>query len=179
MKPDRLRMLYSFRLKYLPASEEALRADLINRDALAQALGVSVAEDWPPRYWDPPAVNWLLEKLTMYPSEPFWRAWFVMSSSPDTLIGTCGFKGPPDDDGFVEIGYGIVDSHHMRRMGSEAAARLIAWAWEDPRVRGVCAHTLVDDPASSGVLRRCGFKRVATLDDPTDGRLDRYELRIR
>jgi len=38
-----------------------------------------------------------------------------------------------------------------------------------------CAHTLVGDPASSGVLRKNGFVMVGTVVDPVDGEVARFE----
>ena len=32
----------------------------------------------------------------------------------DEVIGECGWRGRPDDDGTVEIGYGIAQSHRGR-----------------------------------------------------------------
>jgi len=52
---------------------------------------------------------------------------------------------------------------------------MIDWAGLDPRVRGVRAHTLAGDRASGGVLLKNGFALTATIDDPDDGRIDRYE----
>jgi RimJ/RimL family protein N-acetyltransferase len=43
----------------------------------------------------------------------------------DTLVGTAGFKGPPDNDGVVEIAYGIVPSREGRGYATDAAKGLI------------------------------------------------------
>lgn len=75
----------------------------------------------------------------------------------------------------VEIGYSVVASHWRRGIATEAVATMIEWAGRDPRVRGVRGHTLAGDPASGGVLLKNGFTLAATIDDPDDGRLDRYE----
>ncbi|MGD9689431.1 MAG: GNAT family N-acetyltransferase [Phycisphaerales bacterium] len=170
-------VLTSERLEIRVAAPAELRASLGAPGELAAALGRDVAEAWPIEHWDAGAVNWMLERLGREPNEPFWRAWFVYVRN-GALIGTCGCKGPPDPaagDGVVEIGYGIVTSHRRRGFASEAARTLSEWVLRDPRVRRVRAHTLAGDPASSGVLRRSGFTFVGTFDDPSDGRIDRFE----
>ncbi len=132
------------------------------------------APDWPPMFWEASSVGWLIARLAEHPHEPFWRPWFI--SLEGLIIGTIGFKGPPDAaGGMVEIGYSVVASHWRRGIATEAVATMIEWAGRDPRVRGVRGHTLAGDPASGGVLLKNGFTLAATIDDPDDGRLDRYE----
>lgn len=192
--PLRLPVLRTARLEILPATSEALEASIRSREAFARVMGRPIAADWPPKEWDAGPVQWLLARMGEHPGEPFWRSWFVaLAADPDTrgapgpVIGTCGCKGPPspmgtpptpsdpDHDCAVEVGYGIVTSLWRRGFGSEAAAALCEWVLADPRVKLLRAHTLAGDPASGGVLRRCGFRHVRTVDDPADGRVDRYE----
>ncbi len=161
------------------ASAAELRADLVSPAALAQAIGCPVAADWPMKHWEPGPINWILAKLEAQPDELFWRSWYVQLNPGQPggplVIGGVGVKGPPDDQGVAEIGYGIVNSHWRRGHGSEAAGLLIDWIRSTGRVRTLRAHTLAGDPASGGVLRRNGFRQVATLTDPDDGEVDRFE----
>ncbi len=172
--------LTSHRLILRAFTRAELEADLVSRDAFARAAEMNVAPGWPAKHWDSSAVQWLLDKMTKFPDEPFWhaRAVIIRSEGPsgsDLLIGTAGFKGPPDDQGFVEVGYGIVDSHWRRGIATEATSMLVQWSLTDPRVKGLCAHTLAGDPASSGVLKKNGFTFTSRVTDPTDGEIDRYE----
>lgn len=166
------------RLRLVPATQERLRACLLAPAEFGRLCGWSVAQGWPAQHWDEGAVKWLLERLASDPASLMWNARFVLLDGAEgpSVIGTVGTYGPPGSDGVVEIGYGIVDSLHRRGYGSEAAAGLIGWVWKDPRVKVVCAHTLVGDPASSGVLRRCGFARIGVVNRPPDGEIERFEL---
>lgn len=169
------------RLVMRTATEPELRASVGEPSGLSAAVGCEVAPGWPPRHWEAPAVEWLIARMREHPAEVFWRAWFLFIAEADheRLAGTIGFKGPPgsmpDSDGVVEIGYTVVPSHWRRGIASEAAAAMIRWAAGDERVRTLRAHTLSGDPASSGVLLKNGFVRVATLNDPDDGMVDRFE----
>lgn len=189
------------RLELRVATTEQLRASIGPSDALAAALDCRVPSDWPPLHWEAGPVDWVLGKLAEQPDEVFWRAWFVLWTPGDeranegkareaggarrgrpapSLVGTVGFKGPPgqpdsDTDSVVEIGYSVVNSFHRRGIASEAVAAILERAGADPRVRTFRAHTLAGDPASAGVLLKNGFQLVATIDDPDDGRIDRYE----
>lgn len=171
-----MRSLTSPRLELFIPDADALAASAASGEALSSQLGRPVATDWPPKEWDAGAVHWLIEKSNQHPHEPFWRAWFIaLRDGP--IIGTCGCKGPPEDDGAVEIGYGIATSHWRQGFASEAIHEFLSWVFADPRVRLIRAHTRTGDPASGGVLRRNGFAFVMSIDDPSDGRVDRYELR--
>lgn len=154
---------------------DTLRASLEPKAMFESALSMPVASDWPHLYWDQGAVDWITAKIAAYPDEPFWRPWFI-GLAQGLVVGSIGFKGPPDADGIVEIGYGVVSSHWRRGIASEAVRAMVGWALARPGVRGVCAHTLAGDPASSGVLRKCGFVFVRAVQDPTDGQIDRFEL---
>lgn len=182
-----LQALHAQRLTHHPATRSDLEASILSSAALAASTRLAVAQDWPPRFWEPISVNWLLSKLSEHPDEPFWRAWFICVPPPpsnprqlQTIVGAIGFKGPPgppgsDTHATIEIGYSVVTSHHRRRLATDAVATLLAWAAADPRIHTFRAHTLANDPASSGVLLHNRFTRTATLNDPDDGPIDRYE----
>lgn len=162
------------RLAIRATDTRVLRASLRPGRELEAELNRPVAADWPPLYWDQAAVDWISAKIDQSPEEWFWRPWFI-SLVDGMLVGTIGFKGPPDGDGFVEIGYSVVESHWRRGIAAEAVGAMIAWALARPGVKGLCAHTLRGDPASSGVLRSAGFAFVRSFEDPTDGAVDRFE----
>jgi ribosomal-protein-alanine N-acetyltransferase len=160
----------------VPATERLLEACLLPREEFGRAAGWAVPADWPAKHWDDGAVNWLLNRVRADASLVEWGARFVVQPEGPTLIGTVGCYGPPDGEGVVEIGYGIVEHLRRRGYGSEAAAGLVGWLWQQPGVKTVIAHTLVGDPASAGVLRRNGFARTGVINRPPDGDIERFEL---
>jgi RimJ/RimL family protein N-acetyltransferase len=92
-------------------------------------------------------------------------------------VGGFAFKGPPDTDGVVEVGYGIKPEHQGRGYATEAAAALAEFAFASGRVRVVRAHTKPDNAASIRVLAKCGFQPVGEVIDPDDGLVQRWELK--
>ncbi len=92
-----------------------------------------------------------------------------------TVIGFGGFKGPPGDDGMVEIAYGVVPDYQGKGFATEAAQALVNYAFSDGRVRIVRAHTLPEPNASTRVLTKCGFRRMGEVTDPEDGVIWRWE----
>jgi [ribosomal protein S5]-alanine N-acetyltransferase len=99
-------------------------------------------------------------------SDPWQFGFAVIHKIDNMLIGMCGFPGPPDANGIVEIAYGIAPGYQGKGYATEAAAAMIQFASEDPRVKGICAHTLAETSASTRVLQKCGFTKSGDAVDP-------------
>jgi ribosomal-protein-alanine N-acetyltransferase len=93
------------------------------------------------------------------------------------VIGGCGFLGPPDSTGAVEIGYGLALSQRGKGIATEAVNGLVDEAWRDPVVKVVFAFTAKDNEPSHGVLRRAGFQRVDSDGDQLRWEIDRKTRR--
>lgn len=109
------------------------------------------------------------------PADPWQYGFFLVEKDSGVVIGTAGFKGPPDGDGMVEIAYGIAPERQGRGFATEAAGALLRFAAADPRVRLLRAHTLPEPNASTHVLRKCGFMHLGEVLDPEDGPVWRWE----
>jgi [ribosomal protein S5]-alanine N-acetyltransferase len=94
------------------------------------------------------------------------------------VIGMCGFTGPPDTNGAVELAYGIVPSYQGKGYATEAAAALVELASADPRVRIIRAHTLPERNASTRVLEKCGFRKIGEVVDPENNLVWRWERKL-
>ena len=99
----------------------------------------------------------------------------VFHRSLDVVVGGCGFKGPPNEDGVVEIAYSIHPDHQGMGYATEAARAMVAFALGDPVVRTVIAHTLSAENASARVLIKSHFQCVGQVIDPEDGEVWRWE----
>jgi RimJ/RimL family protein N-acetyltransferase len=110
------------------------------------------------------------------PAVDSWTLGFAMVSRiTGRVIGGCGFKGPPDLDGSVEIAYGIASDQEGQGYATEAAAALVAYAFSFKEVQVVRAHTLSHSNRSARVLARCGFQLLGEVVDPEDGLVWRWE----
>src|SRR5689334_18805404 len=105
-----------------------------------------------------------------------WGSYLYIQPTDKVLLGLGGFKGAPNDEGMVEIGYGVAHAYRGQGYATEAAQGLIDFAFSEPSVQKVWAHTLADDNASTHVLQKCGLVRIDEFDDPDDGRLWRWEI---
>jgi ribosomal-protein-alanine N-acetyltransferase len=166
------------RLHLVAATAALLRAELAGPDALAAAVGARVPPDWPPELYDRDAVRYSLRAAEASTHDPpRWGSWYVVEPSPQggpgTLVGVCGFHGPPTPDGDVEVGYGLLPAARGRGYATVAARALAALAFADPAVRRVVAETLPHLGASIRVMVRAGF---APADDPSSPEVVRYAL---
>ncbi|HVC75236.1 MAG TPA: GNAT family N-acetyltransferase [Candidatus Micrarchaeaceae archaeon] len=93
------------------------------------------------------------------------------------VIGGCGFLGPPDATGSVEIGYGLVPSQRGKGIATEAVKGLLDAAWRDPFVKLVVAFTDKDNEPSQGVLRRVGFQQVDSNSEQLRWEFEREPVR--
>lgn len=105
-----------------------------------------------------------------------WKFGFAILHKIDNLmIGMCGFTGPPDAGGVVEMAYGIAPPFQGKGYATEAAGALVEFASRDPRVRTICAHTLPEANASTHVLEKCGFRKTGEIIDSENNRVWRWE----
>ena len=152
-----LRLIKSPRLNLIAATTDLIKKDIAGREFLAEALGLSVSESWPPDLYGPRAMQFALMQLDDA-SEQGWSFWYLATKDePNELAGICGFKGRPDEHGSVEIGYSILSCYQRRGYATEAVARLVGWAFSHHNVHEVCAETLPHLSQSISVLEKNGF----------------------
>ncbi len=119
--------------------------------------------------------EWLAQLRVSQSADPWVHGFAVVHRMSCSVIGTVGFKGPPDADGAVEIGYGIVPDFQGRGYATEAAEAGVAFAFGTGQVLLVRAQTLPTPNASTRVLDKCGFQRIGEVHDPDDGLVWRWE----
>lgn len=162
-------MIRTNRLELVPATPQLIEAALQGPVDLGQILGARVPDTWPPEYLDAPAFRYTLDKLNEGRAHEGWWMYFVLlpqGPGAPWLIGTSGYKGPPDAEGSVEVGYGIVADQRRKGYATEATRALIARAFADPRVTRVIAETFPELVASQGVMANCGLKLEGDGSEP-------------
>jgi RimJ/RimL family protein N-acetyltransferase len=84
-------------------------------------------------------------------------SWFVVARESGEVIGTIGFFGPPDADGTLMVGYGLVASARQRGYATEALRALVGYGLAGPAVVRIVADPDLDNLASHRVLEKAGF----------------------
>jgi RimJ/RimL family protein N-acetyltransferase len=123
------------------------------------------------------SADWLARLAATTTADPWVLGFSVVRAASDEVIGSCGFKGPPDADGMVEIAYGIASEHQNKGYATEAALALVQFARADAQVRTIRAHTIESVNASTRVLVKCGFHPCGQVVDPEDGPVFRWEIK--
>ncbi len=153
-----LRTLESARLTLVSATAALLEADLAGHAQLAEQIGARVPDNWPPDLYERSAIQLAL-RLLQDSAQQGWSLWYLLTRSPGEaeVLGLCGFKGRPDDEGKVEIAYSILSQFRNRGYAAEAVSRLVLWAFSHQKVRAVTAETLPHLRQSIAVLEKNGF----------------------
>ena len=165
------RIIETANLRLVPCELAHLEAFMRERQELGQMLNVTVPDNWPEF---PETVPRVYEFLKSDPTPPEWGYHLFVHATDRALIGEGGYKGRPDKEGMVEIGYAIVPEYRRRGFAFEAARGLTRHAFSLPEVNFVQAHTLPDGTASINVLKKLGMKFAGTAIDPDEGEVLRW-----
>lgn len=165
----------SLNLFLVPATLPILDAIIMEDWAVLsrQLGGVTIADQW---MHFPDAMAWMRDYLLEHPDELGWWSYLVIHQADFQLIGTGGYKGVPDPDGVVEIGYEIAPAYQGRGLATELARSLVVRAFGQVSVRTILAHTLAEENASVAVLRKLGFSFVRQIHDLEDGDIWQWSL---
>ena len=102
------------RLKLVLKTPEEVRATIETMDASEKAQL---------------SADWLARLHASTAPDPWVHGFSMLQIDTDITVGQCGFKGPPDTDGVVEIAYGVASDQEGKGYATEAARALVAFAF--------------------------------------------------
>jgi len=152
------------RLELIAGTSGLVRAQISNRERFARLLEARVprAREQEPDHQE--TMKNVAQALEKRPEQVGWWCWYFVLHNRVTghrvLIGNGGFKGPPADDGTVEIGYSLLQPYRNRGYTAEAVKALVSWAFQHPQVTRVIAEAQLGNTASIRVLQKAGFTEV-------------------
>lgn len=163
-------MIQTPRLLLVPAHLQLLEAAADNNVPELSALlgGVAIEPDWTSF---PDAIVWMRDFMRECQANINWWNYLTIHRADKKLIGACGFKGEPDMEGMVELGYEIAAAYRGRGLATEAAQGLLTYAWSHENVLRVTAATLAEENASTRLLRRLDFTFTGEETDLEDGKI--------
>ena len=106
----------------------------------------------------------MLQGCLDHPEDRHWYAAWMIWSKDGAQIGDLCFKGL-NDDGSVEIGYGITEEAQGHGYATEAVEAAVDWALKQPGVCRVEAETDPENKSSQRVLEKCGFIPTGTIGE--------------
>jgi RimJ/RimL family protein N-acetyltransferase len=109
------------------------------------------------------------------PSMHVWYTyWLILVEDAHFGAGLVGYKGSPDDQGEIEIGYGMDGAYRNQRYMTEAVRALIAWAFQDEGCRAVIAPDIKRwNKASNRVLEKAGMEVYKETEEALDWKVSR------
>lgn len=142
-----------------------------NKEKLGLLLGTRIPCGFP----NEPVRKYVLpSKLKNLELDSTYGQWsgIIVHKADNIVIGSMGFKSPPDQLGNVEIGYDIIPEYQSRGYATEMAEAFIRWAFDETPITRVTAECLASNMASIRVLEKAGMRQL----DPNDNMLN-WELK--
>ncbi|WP_157262233.1 GNAT family N-acetyltransferase [Pedobacter sp. PACM 27299] len=144
------------RLYLLPFTLQMAREIMDGQFTSLFALGIKPGAGWP----DEALLECLpriIANLEKVPEPSGFESWMIIDKSSKSLIGDAGFKGLPNADGIVDLGYAIVAAERRKGYAAEAAEGLIKWAFKQPEVKMITALCEHVNEGSTKTLTNLGF----------------------
>ncbi|MFH1119246.1 MAG: GNAT family N-acetyltransferase [Bacteroidota bacterium] len=151
-------MVETNRLILKPLTGDQLQKYLRNDHSLEKELGLEYID----RMISPELKEALEQTIIPGVAGPgrnyfFSTLWTLISRAENRMVGDLCFMGEPNEEGDIEIGYGIYESERGKGYMTEAVGGMIRWAGTQPTVEAIVASTDRDNPASAAILVRNGF----------------------
>lgn len=134
--------------------------------------GFNRARGWPSSHLIE-ALPHFINDLMDDPTQIGWNVWTITLKGSGMIIGDVGLKGPPDNNGVVEIGYSMSIPYRGKGYMVEAVSGLIDHVLSDNRVRSIIAECEDSNLISKKVLSTVGMEMVERIGKDTYWKLDK------
>lgn len=91
--------------------------------------------------------------------------WQIILKSENKAIGSACFMKEPDNEGKVEIGYGINKTYRSNEYMTETINCMCRWAFSQQSVKWIIAETEIDNYSSQKVLEKLGMEKYRYTDN--------------
>jgi RimJ/RimL family protein N-acetyltransferase len=125
---------------------------------------------------DPGPLRFRIPRVSADPEAAPYLLRLAVDRERGIVIGSSGFHDPPDDDGMIEIGLGIVEEERGRGFAQEVLHGMWTWVVGKPEVRTLRYTVSPDNAPSQAIIRKLGFAFRGQQIDEEDGPEDIFEL---
>ena len=158
-------MIETQRLIIRPLSFDELTMHLKSPDKLAEEMGLIPSKSLIDSEAKDAIIHDLLPKLADSNKDSlFYTMWIIIGKSEKAIIGGICFHGEPDENGEVEIGYGIDEDYRNKGYMTETIDGLIHWLQNNKKARAVIAETDYSNRSSIRVLEKNDFRLLRQTD---------------
>ncbi len=158
-------MIETERLSIFPLSREELSLYCETPENLVQLLGLQL----PVAPLDNELKDAIKNSFLPYLQDKneyflFHTLWIIVEKSQKCIIGGICFHGEPNENGEVEIGYGIDKPFQNNGYMTETIVEFISWCKTQDKIKSIIAETDIDNLSSIQVLKKCGFEKKTFSD---------------
>ena len=107
----------------------------------------------------------VFEELLKENGNDGFNLWLVVEKNNNQIIGSVGYIGKPDNEGHVEIGFGIIPSKRGKGFCRESVEALLKWGLSHNEVNCIIAQCDKSNIASRKILEKVGFECIGEKDD--------------
>lgn len=163
-------ILTAERLALLALDRDLAALQAGSRSAFFNAIAVMHEPLWPPAPFELGALDWAAKNLAHDPDGQGWYGWALLANdgerAPPRLVGIAALIGRPDEDGDVELAFGLLPDFRGRGYGQGTVRALAAWAFGNG-ARRVIVHLDAEDAHAARTLAESGF--ADTREPPYPG----------
>jgi ribosomal-protein-alanine N-acetyltransferase len=166
-------VLETERLLIKPLSYNQLREYTELNNRLEQSLGLNSFTRTLPDELKEALEQVILPQVAASDNPLYATLWTIIDKEQKLMVGDLCFKGAPNAQGEVEIGYGTYDSFQGRGFMTEAIGAVTQWALKQPEVQAILAETDINNIASHRTLSKNSFTVYKEVENMIWWRLDK------
>ncbi|GAA0479671.1 hypothetical protein GCM10008986_00130 [Salinibacillus aidingensis] len=144
------------RLTLVTFTVEMMKASLVSNRELEKLTNFHVPSEYPMEVYKT-LLPYKIDRFSQYPEENEWEG-ILLHTEDHVIIGDMGFKGGPDENGEMDLGYSILPSYQGNGYATEMAMAIVQWGFQQPKVKKITASCSDQNHPSLRVLEKAGFK---------------------
>ena len=158
----------------IPLSKEQLVNYTYSDFSLEKSLQVNLVPRILSDYLTNVIKSRVLPHLDDTTKNPLFRTfWTIIYKRDNVMVADICFKGEPNEQGEIEIGYGTYTNFEGKGFMTEAVGGMITWAFEQPKVTSIIAQTDPLNIASQKILQKNNFHRFNQTPENILWRIDK------
>jgi RimJ/RimL family protein N-acetyltransferase len=173
----RIENILTERLLLIPFTHALTTSILEGNLEVLRELGINIKASWP----DNETIETLpriLRNLEWVEEPSGFESWLIVKQDEMVVIGDAGFKGRPNANGVVDIGYAIIEEERRKGYGFEVAKRLTDWAFDQPGVKYMTGKCLIENVASARILEKLGMEEIFRDSELIYWRMSGYRYKV-
>lgn len=152
------------RLRLVPMTYDFVMKIMENDLSAYRLIGAVKTETWPECADIRDILHMIRDSLSHKPKPDGFDSWIFISKEDHRIVGDGGFKGGPNENGIIDMGYAIVEAQRRKGFAFEAVSALLKWGLSQECVTAVTADCIDSNIPSIKILTRLGMNEIERKD---------------